>query len=190
MSLPLPNHRLVVGDKIDPVWWRFLLSIATQQGGSATAAQLDAAITAVATALGSTDGTLAGIPASTYLSATTYLNGGTGIDVFGALATGGVNLSLATVADTGAGALLAITRDAYGRTEGSRAAVPADIPTYLHTQSAASATWTINHNLGRKVAVSVFTVGGVGVLAEVINNSTNQAQVLLDSPADGYAILN
>ena len=48
---------------------------------------------------------------------------------------------------------------------------------------------TINHNLNRPVSVTLYTTGGVEFDAEVVTVSTNQVQVLLDYPLDGYAII-
>lgn len=61
---------------------------------------------------------------------------------------------------------------------------------YEHTQASALATWIINHNLGRKTNTEVFTVGGSRMLAEVVNISNNQTQVIFDSPQTGYAVTN
>ena len=58
---------------------------------------------------------------------------------------------------------------------------------YLHTQSVASATWTVNHNLGYRPAVSVLSVGGMLMLAEVQHTSVNQAVVYFDQPTSGQA---
>jgi len=52
-----------------------------------------------------------------------------------------------------------------------------------------SALWTINHNLGLKPVVQVFSVGGVEILADVIHLSPNQTQVRFASPTAGYARL-
>lgn len=50
------------------------------------------------------------------------------------------------------------------------------------------ATWVINHNLGRRPLVGVFTVGGVEMMAEIIHVSLNQVQVFFDNPTAGYAV--
>ncbi len=55
------------------------------------------------------------------------------------------------------------------------------------TQSGASSTWTINHNLGRRPVVQLFTVGGVRFQAEIIHMSVNQAVVNLSSAIAGTA---
>lgn len=58
---------------------------------------------------------------------------------------------------------------------------------YTHTQSAASATWTINHNLGRKPAVTLLTTGGVEFEGQVTHTSDNQAVVSLAAAIAGTA---
>jgi hypothetical protein len=50
------------------------------------------------------------------------------------------------------------------------------------------ATWVINHNLGRRPLVGVFSVGGVEMMAEVIHTSVNQVQVIFDNVTAGYAV--
>jgi hypothetical protein len=61
---------------------------------------------------------------------------------------------------------------------------------YLHTQSVPSAAWVVNHNLGFRPNVSVTTLGGVVVWAEVLHVSINQAQVLFDDPRAGLALFS
>ena len=56
------------------------------------------------------------------------------------------------------------------------------------TQSTPDVIWTINHNLGRKTPVTVYTVGGVEMFAEIIQASINQTLVYFDQPTAGYAI--
>jgi hypothetical protein len=56
---------------------------------------------------------------------------GTGIDL-STDSTGRITVALADLADSGNGALLAITRDAKGRVSGSRAAVAGDLPQHPH----------------------------------------------------------
>jgi hypothetical protein len=58
---------------------------------------------------------------------------------------------------------------------------------YEHIQSVASSTWTANHNLGFRPNVSVKTMGGVEVMAEVQHTSVNQTQITFDSPMTGIA---
>jgi|TARA_R110002012_G_scaffold292026_1_gene486773 hypothetical protein len=47
-------------------------------------------------------------------------------------------------------------------------------PNYTHTQSAASATWTITHNLNKFPAITVVDSGGSVVKGEILYNSANQ----------------
>jgi len=59
---------------------------------------------------------------------------------------------------------------------------------YQHDQLVAAATWIINHNLGTRPNVAVYTTGGLEVWAEVLHLTANQAQVLLDVPMAGFAL--
>lgn len=58
---------------------------------------------------------------------------------------------------------------------------------YLHNQSSASSVWTINHNLGFKPGVTLYTVGGAEFEAEVTHTSDNQCVVSLAALSAGYA---
>ena len=68
--------------------------------------------------------------------------------------------------------------------------VPAGAPggTYEHPQASAADEWIVNHNLGYKPNISVLTVGGVKVVAEVLHISNNQARVYFDNPMAGTAV--
>lgn len=52
-----------------------------------------------------------------------------------------------------------------------------------------SNTWVVNHNLGREVIVSVYSVGGVLVYPEVNNPTTNQTVVNFDASFSGYVVI-
>lgn len=59
---------------------------------------------------------------------------------------------------------------------------------YEHTQSVASAAWTINHNLGyRPGSVAVFSPGGQEVETGVTHNTVNQLTIEFASPYIGTA---
>lgn len=58
---------------------------------------------------------------------------------------------------------------------------------YLHTQSTAAATWTINHNLGFRPDVAVRDSGGNEVLAQVLHVSANQTVIYFATPTAGEA---
>ena len=60
---------------------------------------------------------------------------------------------------------------------------------YLHTQSSASATWTINHNLGYNPIVALFTAGNVEFQGTITHTSVNQTVVSLVSAVTGTARL-
>lgn len=49
--------------------------------------------------------------------------------------------------------------------------------------------WLINHNLGYKPVVELFTIGGVKMQAAIIHTSVNQVLVQFNSPTAGSARL-
>lgn len=61
---------------------------------------------------------------------------------------------------------------------------------YNHYQASPADTWVINHNLGYKPNVQMFTVGGLEVLGEVLHNSNNQITVSFNTPLSGSARLS
>lgn len=60
---------------------------------------------------------------------------------------------------------------------------------YDHVQNSAATTWTINHNLGYRPAVSLLSVGGVEMEATVTHISANQVQATFASAVAGRARL-
>jgi hypothetical protein len=63
-------------------------------------------------------------------------------------------------------------------------------PRHIHTQASASATWTINHNLGLRPQVEVLSPGGVQVEAAVQHITDNQTVITFNTPQTGQAIFN
>ena len=61
---------------------------------------------------------------------------------------------------------------------------------YTHTQSAASDSWTVNHNLGFRPQVEVLSPGGVRVEAGVQHMSDNQTVISFNTAQTGQAIFN
>lgn len=61
---------------------------------------------------------------------------------------------------------------------------------FEHVQAVASDAWTINHNLGFRPAVTVFSPGGVEVEADVIHVSVNQTVIAFAAPQAGSARFN
>ena len=61
---------------------------------------------------------------------------------------------------------------------------------YLHTQSTASSTWVVNHNLGIFPRVTVLDDGGNEVLAGVTHTSENQVVIQFGAPFSGRATFN
>lgn len=61
------------------------------------------------------------------------------------------------------------------------------VSSYTHTQASASATWTINHNLGRRPLIQLYTTGGVEFDGQITHTSDNQAIVDLAGAVAGTA---
>lgn len=64
----------------------------------------------------------------------------------------------------------------------------AGVSSFKHTQSAASAAWTVNHNLGFNPSVRAYSVGGREMVGEIVHTSLYQAIVYFDGPVAGYAV--
>lgn len=125
--IPNSQHRLIVGDKIDPVWLRFLQSL----DGKANASD----IAAIATALGSPDGTVANIPDQS--ADDLRILQAAGIAVTRGTE-GEYYIALRPLGDSGAGTFKLITRDTTGRISGSEDGTAADVP-YDNTTSGLAA---------------------------------------------------
>ncbi len=61
---------------------------------------------------------------------------------------------------------------------------------YVHTQTSPAATWIINHNLGRKVHVTLFDPAETVVHADIDHGTINQTTITWASPATGSAVLS
>ncbi len=61
---------------------------------------------------------------------------------------------------------------------------------YTHDQLVASSSWNVNHNLGFKPTISLFSNGGLVFDAEIVHNSINQSIVYLSAATSGYARCN
>lgn len=61
---------------------------------------------------------------------------------------------------------------------------------FQHTQSAPLSLWNVNHNLGYRPNVGLYSSGGLLMLAEVLHLSTNQTQIFFDQPTSGYAVFS
>lgn len=77
--------------------------------------------------------------------------------------------------------------------QGARGPVgPAGAPggsVYEFTQSTPSATWVINHNIGRRVSVTLFNDVGDVLMSDIEHGSLNQATVTWSSPTTGSALV-
>jgi hypothetical protein len=60
---------------------------------------------------------------------------------------------------------------------------------YLHQQTSASTTWTINHNLGFRPAVELFDSGSQEIEGDVSHPSINQAIITVNPATAGSARL-
>lgn len=69
------------------------------------------------------------------------------------------------------------------------AGTPGATSQYVHHQSTPATTWTVNHNLGRRVNVTATTLGGIVIGAEIQMTSLNQVLVRLNTPTAGYVIV-
>ena len=109
-TIPSSQHPLVVGDKIDKRWFNFLSSVA---GAVPTPADVEDKLGVLLDAMPTTD-------IQIHHSPTTEAIGSRD---------DGYQISLRPLADSGVGdALVKITRDAYGRVEGTEAATTDDLP--------------------------------------------------------------
>lgn len=100
LLLPKPLAALVgPGGLISREWYDYLVQLELRStGDNESTAELAAAVRAIATALGSPDGTVAGIPPLAFLPGDTTISGPASVQVFGTLAGGAVTVQL--VADT------------------------------------------------------------------------------------------
>jgi len=64
--------------------------------------------------------------------------------------------------------------------------IPGEGTTYTHTQSSASDTWTVNHNLNAYPDISV-VVGGQIVEAQIAHTTLNQSIIYFASLVSGTA---
>lgn len=60
---------------------------------------------------------------------------------------------------------------------------------YLHEQTVPSASWVINHNIGRRVAVILFDDDGNVVWSDIEHGTDNQATVTWSQPTTGQALI-
>jgi len=66
---------------------------------------------------------------------------------------------------------------------------PAGSGAYIHTQSAASTTWTINHNMGFRPSVELLDSGSQEIDGEISHPTINQTIVRLNPASTGIARL-
>jgi hypothetical protein len=67
--------------------------------------------------------------------------------------------------------------------------LPGNVAAYTHVQSTPVSTWIINHNLGYKPDVTLYSDGGVVMYADIVHTSNNQTQIIFNLPTTGVARL-
>lgn len=60
---------------------------------------------------------------------------------------------------------------------------------YIHTQNALSATWTMTHNLGFKPSVELLNTGSQEIEGDVVHLSQNVCVAYFTTPIAGFARL-
>jgi hypothetical protein len=60
---------------------------------------------------------------------------------------------------------------------------------HVHTQSAASTTWTVTHTLGGRPSVTIVDSSGTVVIGEIAYNSDTQVTISFTAPFSGFAYL-
>ena len=91
--------------------------------------------------------------------------------------------------------LIASTGQPDGNTAPTQFAVKAYVDanankSYRYEQATPATTWIINHNLGFRPSVELFSTGGMEIDAEVLHLSDYQTRVYLTAPTSGFARLN
>ena len=61
---------------------------------------------------------------------------------------------------------------------------------YVHEQSSPSTTWTVDHNLNKRVAVSVVDSAGTLIICDVRYVSDSQVVLTFDAATSGNAYAN
>lgn len=61
---------------------------------------------------------------------------------------------------------------------------------FEYVRSVAASTWIIDHNLGRKVHVSIFSDTADLVYADVFHGTTNQTTISFPLPTTGSAVIS
>lgn len=64
------------------------------------------------------------------------------------------------------------------------------LTSYTHNQTTSSATWTIDHNMGKRPSVTVVDSSGSVVIGSVAYISVNQLTIQFKNPFKGKAYLN
>jgi len=103
---------------------------------------------------------------------------------------------ISVIGDDGDVTVVRPTNTAQVRVFNTATVVPAVInlggsfQNYVFDQIAASTTWNISHNLGRRPSVTVVNSAGKIVVGDVTHNSDNSLTIQFSSGLSGQAYLN
>lgn len=61
---------------------------------------------------------------------------------------------------------------------------------YVHSQGVATATWIVDHNLGKHPSVTVVDSAGTTVVGSVVHNSSNRLTISFNAAFSGTAFCN
>ena len=61
---------------------------------------------------------------------------------------------------------------------------------YVHTQSTASALWTVTHNLNKYPAVRIKDITGHSIIGDIVDININELTIEFTNPQEGTAIIN
>lgn len=73
---------------------------------------------------------------------------------------------------------------------GVQAASGSSDKNYVHTQASPSVTWTVNHDLSKRVSISVVDSAGTLIICDVRYVSDNQVVLTFDAATSGNAYAN
>lgn len=60
---------------------------------------------------------------------------------------------------------------------------------YIHDQDVAAATWSIGHNFGRRVSVTILNDEDEIVFADVVETDLNTTTIIFPTPFAGMAVI-
>lgn len=61
---------------------------------------------------------------------------------------------------------------------------------FVHTQSTPAATWVIDHDLAKKVHVTIFNPAGTVIHADIDHGSPDQTTITFPTPVTGSVVIS